>query len=117
MRRIVDSLKAKGMTKGNKAILKSQDIIQKHFIKEGNNQIILATDGKFRFYSDDQKKWNAKQADKKIILTTVAFGNDKEAIKNLKDIAILGEGSFIHFKKKSGNDEKLLEEIKLRSKR
>lgn len=117
LKEIVSSLKARGLTKGNKAILRSQAIAQKHFIAEGNNQLIMATDGKFRFYSEDQKKWNEAQGDKKIILTTVAFGDDRDAMKNLKEIAKIGEGSFIHIKKKNGSEEKLLEEIKSRSKR
>ncbi len=114
---IVDRLKAKGLTKGNKAILFSQQLAQKHFIAEGNNQIIMATDGKFRFYSEDQNTWSQKQMDKKIVLTTVAFGNDRDAMQNLKEIAEVGKGSFIHIKKRHGSEDKLLEEIKTRSKR
>lgn len=117
LKEIVSALKAKGLTKGNKAILRSQSIAQKHYINEGNNQLILVTDGKFRFYSEDQEKWKEAQGDKKIILTTVAFGDDREAMKNLKGIAEIGEGSFIHIKKKNANEDKLLEEIKKRSKR
>ncbi|MCW3078057.1 MAG: hypothetical protein JWO32_2666 [Bacteroidetes bacterium] len=116
LKEIVSSLKAKGLTKGNKAILRSQTIAQKHFIPGGNNQIIMATDGKFRFYSEDQQKWESAQQDKKITLTTVGFGDDKEAMTNLKEISEIGSGSFIHIKKK-GNDEKLLNEIKERSRR
>ncbi len=114
---IVDGLKAKGLTKGNKAILFSQQLAQRHFIKEGNNQIIMATDGKFRFYSEDQNTWTQKQMDKKIVLSTVAFGNDRDAMKNLKEIADKGEGSFIHIKKRNGSEDKLIEEVKMRSKR
>jgi hypothetical protein len=114
---LVNNLKARGLTKGNKAILFSQGVAQKHFIAEGNNQLFLATDGKFRFYPDDQKKWLANQATKKIILSTVAFGNDREAMHNLKEIAEIGEGSFIHIKHKNSDEEKLLNEIKKRSKR
>ena len=77
----------------------------------------MATDGKFRFYSDDQKTWTEKQMDKKIVLSTVAFGNDRDAMKNLKEIADKGEGSFIHIKKRHGSENKLLEEVKTRSKR
>ncbi|MGZ4043944.1 MAG: VWA domain-containing protein, partial [Bacteroidia bacterium] len=39
LKEIVSSLKAKGLTKGNKAILRSQAIAQSHFIEGGNNQI------------------------------------------------------------------------------
>lgn len=117
LHKVVDALKAKGLTKGNKAILFSQQLAQKHFITEGNNQIIMATDGKFRFYSEDQTTWTQKQLDKKIVLSTVAFGNDRDAMKNLKEISEKGEGSFIHIKKRHGSEDKLLEEIKMRSKR
>ncbi|MBA2611073.1 MAG: VWA domain-containing protein [Bacteroidetes bacterium] len=113
----VDGLKAKGLTKGNKAILFSQQLAQKHFIAEGNNQIIMASDGKFRFYSEDQNTWGEKQKDKKIVLSTIAFGNDRDAMKNLKEIADIGKGSFIHIKKRHGCEDKLLEEVKTRSKR
>ena len=114
---IVNSLKAKGLTKGNKAILFSQQLAQKHFIAEGNNEIIMATDGKFRFYSEDYTTWTQKQLNKKIVLTTIGFGNDRDAVKNLKEIANKGGGSFIHIKKRHGSETKLLEEIKTRSKR
>jgi Ca-activated chloride channel family protein len=117
LHKVVDGLKAKGLTKGNKAILFSQQLAQKHFIVEGNNQIIMATDGKFRFYSEDQNTWTQKQLNKKIVLTTVAFGSDRDAIKNLKEISEKGEGSFIHIKKRHGSEDKLLLEIKMRSKR
>lgn len=117
LHRSVNALRSKGQTKGNKAILFSQQLAQKYFIPEGNNQIFLSTDGKFRFYPDDVKTWKMRQINGKIVLSTVAFGNDREAMKNLKEIAANGEGSFIHIKKRSGSTEKLLDEVKLRSKR
>lgn len=112
---VVDRLKAKGLTKGNKAILYSLDIALKNYISNGNNQIILATDGKFRFYSEDQQKYITKQGDKQVLLTTVAFGNDKDAMSNLKDIARIGKGNFIHIKNKNKAKDQLMDEIKINS--
>lgn len=109
---VVDKLKAKGLTKGNKAILFSLDVAIKNYISDGNNQIILATDGKFRFYPADQKLYRSKQGDKLIKLSTMAFGNDKDALKNLKEIADIGKGNFIHIKSRAKAKEQLLEEIK-----
>ncbi len=111
----VDALKAKGMTKGKKAILFSQKLAQKHFIEGGNNQIILATDGKFKFEEEDFVKWKSAQGDKAIIITTVAYGSDREAIHNLKEIAKKCGGSFILIKEGRGSRERLLEEVILRS--
>jgi len=112
---VVDKLKAKGLTKGKKAILFSLDVALMNYIEGGNNQIILATDGKFRFYPDDQKLYISKQGPKSVKLSTIAFGDDKEAMKNLKEIAEIGKGNFIHIKNKKTAKDQLLEEIKKNS--
>lgn len=112
---VVDNLKAKGLTKGKKAILFSLDIALLNYIENGNNQIILATDGKFRFYPDDQKLYIAKQGSKSVKLSTMAFGSDKDAMKNLKEIAEIGKGNFIHIKNKQSAKDQLLDEIKQNS--
>jgi hypothetical protein len=114
---LTEQLKARGLTKGRQAILKSEDVLLRHYIHGGNNQIILATDGKFNFYSSDRQLFESKQNDKPIVLTTLAFGNDKEALRNLKEIANSGKGSFIHVKKKQHAYDLLLNEIKFRSKK
>lgn len=114
---IVDKLKARGLTKGRQAILKSEDILLKHYIKDGNNQLILSTDGKFNFYSEDEKNFLAKQQNNPIVMSVIGFGDDRDAIKNLKEIAQKGKGSFIHVKKKSNCEELLMDEIKQRSKK
>jgi len=108
----VKKLKARGLTKGNKAILFSLDKALEHYISGGNNQIILATDGKFRFYSEDQQKFTARQGDKQVLLSTIAFGDDKDAMSNLKEIASIGKGNFIHIKSKNKAKDQLLNEIK-----
>ena len=72
----------------------------------------MATDGKFRFYPDDQKKYGLNKGDKNIKLSTIAFGNDKDAMKNLKEIAEIGKGNFIHIKNRNKAKEHLMEEIK-----
>jgi Mg-chelatase subunit ChlD len=109
---VVSKLKARGGTKGKKAILYGLDLALKNYIPDGNNQLLLATDGKFRFYSEDQQIYAQKRGDKLIKLTTIAFGNDKDAIKNLKEIAEIGKGNFIHIKNRHKAQEQLLEEIK-----
>ncbi|PBQ33138.1 hypothetical protein CNR22_15570 [Sphingobacteriaceae bacterium] len=114
---LVDSLKAKGMTAGKTAILFGQQVAQRHYIQNGNNQIIIVTDGEFKFEREDFLVWKKRQSDKKIILSTVALGNDKDAMRNLRDIASKGEGSFIPISQRNGSEEKLLDEIKLRSRK
>lgn len=114
---IVSNLKARGLTKGRQAIIKSEAILVKNYISEGNNQMLLATDGKFNFYSEDEKKFEEQQTGHPIVMSVIGFGNDKDAIKNLKEIANKGKGSFMHVKKKTNLDEILMNEVKERSKR
>ncbi|MBK7816183.1 MAG: VWA domain-containing protein [Sphingobacteriaceae bacterium] len=114
---IVNALKARGLTKGRQAIIKSESVLINHYIKEGNNQMILATDGKFNFYSEDEKKFIAQQENNPIVMSVIGFGDDRDAIKNLKEIAEKGKGCFIHIKKKTNLDELLMEEVKERSRR
>jgi Mg-chelatase subunit ChlD len=116
LNRVIDGLKAHGLTKARKAILFSQLLAQKNFIAGGNNQIILASDGEFNFSEKDFRTWTQQQKDKKIVMSVVVFGNDKKAVKNLEEIADKCEGSFIHVRKRNGSKEVLLEEIKERSK-
>lgn len=113
----IDKLKARGLTKGRQAILKSEDILIKNYIEGGNNQMILATDGKFNFYSEDEKKFIAKQEKNPVVMSVIGFGDDRDAIKNLKEISEKGKGSFIHIKKRSNCEALLMEEIKERSKK
>lgn len=112
---IVDKLRARGPTKGNKAILFGLEVALKHYLSDGNNQIILATDGKFRFSEEDQQKFLTRQGNQKVILSTVAFGHDKDALENLQSIAKRGNGSFIHIKNRAKAKEALLNEIKDKS--
>ncbi|MBL7917794.1 MAG: VWA domain-containing protein [Bacteroidia bacterium] len=115
LHQLVDKIKARGLTKGRQAILKSTDIAIKHYINGGNNEILLATDGKFNFYEEDEKTFKEKQLGKPIVLSTVAFGSDKTALNNLKDISKKGNGSFILIKSRKQCTEVLLDEIKIRS--
>jgi Mg-chelatase subunit ChlD len=117
LHKIVNSLKARGLTKGRQAIIKSENILISHYIKEGNNQMLLATDGKFNFYSEDEKKFMAQQENNPIVMSVIGFGDEREAIKNLKEIAEKGKGSFIHIKKKTNLDELLMAEVKERSRK
>jgi Mg-chelatase subunit ChlD len=113
---VIKELKARGLTRGRKAIHLSQQIAQKHYIAGGNNQILIISDGIFRFDDNDYKKWKKNEGDKKITVSTIACGNDKDAIRNLKEIARTGSGSYIHLKGK-GSESLILEEIKDKSRK
>ena len=112
---VVEGLKARGMTKGKKAILFTQDLAQQHYIKGGNNIMFLASDGEFRFTPEDQKMWDERQSKGTITISTVAFGGDRDAHKTLRQIAERGGGSFINLNKRKDATSRLLQEVELRS--
>ena len=96
-------------------MFQSLDLAQKNYIAGGNNEIIIATDGEFKFEKEDHKTWKARQGEKPTVLTTMAFGTEKEALKNLKELAKKGNGSFIQIASREEARNKLLNEIKTRS--
>jgi Mg-chelatase subunit ChlD len=113
---LTDSIKAKGNTKGNKAIHFALNMAIRNYLPEGNNQIILASDGVFAFNNADYKKWTDLVGDKNILLSAIAFGKDAKAIKNLTEISQRGNGSFIHIRSRTQASKAILEEIEFRSK-
>lgn len=55
--RTIDSLQPGGSTPGESGIKLAYSVARNHFIKEGNNRIILATDGDFNVGLKKKKSW------------------------------------------------------------
>jgi Ca-activated chloride channel family protein len=115
----LDSLKAGGVTAGSAGVKKAYELAENAFLADGNNQVILATDGVFRVSAKDKKMIEkfATTPEKKIILSVTGFGDQEDALNMLKGLSELGKGSFIHIQNEKESLNALLEEIKSRSKR
>jgi Ca-activated chloride channel family protein len=87
------------------------------YIPQGNNQIILATDGAFRVSQKDRRmiESSAKDLDRPILLSVVAFGNKENALDMLAGLSKLGGGSAMEVRKASQAENVLLDEIKKQS--
>ncbi len=118
---IIDSLKSGGLTNGVNGLTEAYKIAREHYFLEGNNQIIIATDGLFSNKNDSEKEIHkmAKresnkllQADKPIYLSVVGLGKDQDAINTMKLLASSGKGNFIPISPLKPNKEALIEEIK-----
>jgi len=115
---LVDSLKPYGYTNGVKGMETAYESLEKQLIQGGNNQLIIATDGKFnssKFSEKDALQMVKDNSDKGIVLSIIGFGEDKEAARMMNKLADLGEGSFLQVKDNEDPTELLAEEIKLRS--
>lgn len=115
---LIDTLKASGTTNGVKGLETAYNIAEQNFIPDGNNQIILATDGLFNNpgYSENEMFSLSRQKAKNgIILSVVGFGQDETAIRMMKKLAYKGKGNFIQIPDMDAAEKILIDEIKLQS--
>ena len=116
---LIDTLKASGLTAGSKGIQTAYTIAKEQFIAEGNNQVILATDGSFRVNVKDRKmiEQSSKNPNQTTILTIIGFSCNPDALKMLGELTKQGAGSLIQVNNSKQAENALLDEIKNRSKR
>ena len=115
---LVDSLQPNGYTNGVKGMESAYTSLEKQIIAGGNNQLIIATDGKFnssKFSEKDAIQMVKNNSEKGIVLSIIGFGEDKEATRLMRKLSDLGEGSFLQVKTNEDPTELLADEIKLRS--
>jgi uncharacterized protein YegL len=119
MMKAIDTLNAKGGSNGAHSLEMAYDLAKEHFIKGGNNQIFLATDGLFnssKISNEDLYKQSAKhQIFQGIKLSTIGFGNDEKALDFLKKLSQFGRGNFLKIDHIPGDIDVLLNEVKLQS--
>ncbi|MFZ9847100.1 MAG: VWA domain-containing protein [Flavobacteriales bacterium] len=112
---VIQGLKAKGNTAGTKALQQAYAYAQSHFIKGGVNQIILATDGGFDGLNESQDKLEKlvkKQAKKDIMLSVLAFGNNKTGKRIMEKFSVLGKGFYLFVANENEAKIKLVEVVK-----
>lgn len=116
----VNALEARGSTKANKGLTQAYQKARKAYIKDGNNQVIIASDGKFDELSDSRTKINMKvrwNAFRGINLSIVGFGQDREALEFMKGMAKKGNGSTLLIQDQKQAEKALLQEIKENARR
>lgn len=118
---IIDNIKADGGSYGAKAVVKAYDLAEKHYLAEGNNLIILATDGKFNDKGFEPKTLyrlaKNKTRDKNIRITGLALGDDHDALMFLVELSQAGEGRYVHVSDSDDSTYVLLDLIKEISRR
>jgi Ca-activated chloride channel family protein len=114
---MIDSLTPYSYTNGTKGIMMGYDLALQNFIPEGNNQMIVSTDGEFNnplFDADVLLGDIKKHTNRGIILSVVGFGDIPEGKKLMRKMANSGNGNYIHFGE--GDMRKaLVEEIQAQS--
>jgi len=114
---VIDKLVAHGTTDGGKGIREAYRVAAENYIKEGNNQIIIATDGDFNLDKSDEALYRfiKHKAEGGISMSVVGVASIPRALKQMQIIADKGQGSFIHITSKEQAASVLIDEIKARS--
>lgn len=91
------SLKASGSTNGEGGINTAYEIAEKYFIEDGNNRVILATDGDLNVglsSEEELTKLIESKRDKGIYLSVLGFGTGNYKDARLEAVADNGNGNF-----------------------
>lgn len=118
LNQVVAELRAGGKTSGTKGFNRSYSILRKNLLHEGNNQLIVITDGAFR--PDDQASIEklVKRASRKGIKTSlVAIRGSLYATEKLSALSETGNGSFLRIDSKDDAVSVLLDELKKQSRK
>ncbi len=112
----VNRLIPAGTTNGVVGLEAAYTLVFENYIPDGNNQVILATDGLFR---TDQATLNQIEEYKKkgVKLSVVGFGDDEKGKPAMQRLANTGGGNFIEFSDSPEVTNLLIQELKRNSKR
>ncbi len=95
----IDKLHAGGSTAGGEGIQLAYRIAGENFIKEGNNRVILATDGDFNVGISSEKaleKLIEKEREQGVFLSVLGFGMGNYKDNKLETLADKGNGNYAY---------------------
>jgi len=97
--RAIDSLHAGGSTHGSAGIQLAYEQAMHHFLKEGTNRVILATDGDLNVgitEDDDLVRLIRQQATSGVFLTVLGFGTGNLKDSKMEKLADHGNGTYAY---------------------
>lgn len=95
----IDNLNAGGSTAGGDGIQLAYEIAMKNFLKNGNNRVILATDGDFNVgvsNDDELVKLIEEKRESGVFLTCLGFGMGNYKDSKLEKLANKGNGNYAY---------------------
>ena len=94
-----DRLQAGGSTAGGEGILLAYQLARQNFIENGNNRIILATDGDFNVgvsSNDELERLISDQRQSGVFLTVLGFGMGNLKDSKMETLADKGNGNYAY---------------------
>src|SRR5690554_4804873 len=96
---VIDKMNASGGTSGGGGIELAYEMAEKHFLKDGNNRIILATDGDFNIGKSSDKEMQELIEEKRksgVFLTCLGFGMGNYKDSKLMTLSKKGNGNYAY---------------------
>ena len=97
--KVIDSLQPGGSTPGESGIKLAYSLARQHFIKDGNNRVVLATDGDFNVglkKEEDLEEMIIGQRDAGVYLTCLGIGMGNYKDSKIQTLAQRGNGNFAY---------------------
>ncbi|MGZ8543761.1 MAG: YfbK domain-containing protein [Flavisolibacter sp.] len=110
----IDSLQPGGSTPGESGIKLAYSVARNHYIKDGNNRIILATDGDFNVgiqKEEELEEMIATQKESGIYLTCLGIGMGNYKDSKIQSLAQRGTGNFAYIDNYAEAEKILLKEF------
>jgi Ca-activated chloride channel family protein len=110
----IESLVAEGDTPGESAIRLAYKVARSSFLPEGNNRIIMATDGDFNVGENSEKGLDeliSKQSQTGIYLTCLGVGMGNLKDSKLQVLAKKGNGNYAYLDNSSEAERVLVKEL------
>ena len=89
----IQRLKPEGKTNGNQGLTKAYEVCRTNFMSNGNNRIILATDGEFTVLPKTQELIRTS-ATEGMLLSVFSFAKNANSVEGLQRLAKMGKGNF-----------------------
>ncbi len=109
----IDGLWASGGTNGSDGINRAYELAEKHFIKGGNNRILLATDGDLNIGLTDEASLASLAREKAlsgVYLSCLGVGSGNYSDTNMEALSMNGNGSYHYLDSISEARKVLVEE-------
>jgi len=112
--KVIDELEPGGSTPGESGIKLAYSVARNHFIKEGNNRVILATDGDFNVGLKTETELDeliSSQRQSGIYLTCLGVGMGNYKDSKIQTLANKGNGNFAYLDNFKEAEKVLLKEF------
>ncbi|GGH31841.1 DUF3520 domain-containing protein [Sphingobacterium alkalisoli] len=96
---VIEDLKAGGSTAGGDGLKMAYKIARQNFVKNGNNRIVMATDGDFNVGAssdDDMEKLIAKERESGVHISILGYGMGNYKDSKLELLANKGHGNYAY---------------------